>query len=64
MVVFSPWQGGRAYQLLSETNLTDPVWTVLTNEVSVDTNGEGVFTITQPSAAESFYRLSAQIVPQ
>jgi uncharacterized repeat protein (TIGR01451 family) len=64
MVIFSPWQGGRAYQLLNAANLADPLWTVLTNEVSVDTNGDGIFTITQPGAADSFYRLSAQIVPQ
>lgn len=64
MVVFSPWQGGRAYQLLDTTNLADPAWTILTNEVSVDTNGDGIFILTQTNAAESFYRLSAQIVPQ
>jgi uncharacterized repeat protein (TIGR01451 family) len=64
MVSFSPWQGGRAYQLLGAATLTDPVWTVLTNEVSVDTNGDGIFTISQPNAADGFYRLSAQIVPQ
>jgi uncharacterized repeat protein (TIGR01451 family) len=63
-VVFSPWQGGRNYQLLSSTDLTIPGWTVLTNQVSVDTNGNGIFTITQPNATNSFYQLSAQIIPQ
>jgi succinylarginine dihydrolase len=63
-VVFSPWQGGRIYQLVAATNLASPVWTALTNTVSVNTNGDGVFTITQPNAANNFYRLSAQLAPQ
>ncbi|HEX3719578.1 MAG TPA: hypothetical protein VH595_16615 [Verrucomicrobiae bacterium] len=63
-VVFSPWQGGRIYELLAATNLPSPVWTPMTNTVSVNTNGDGVFTITQPNAANNFYRLSAQIAPQ
>ncbi|HEX4120361.1 MAG TPA: hypothetical protein VH619_07085 [Verrucomicrobiae bacterium] len=63
-VTFSPWQGGRVYQLLSAGDLASPVWTPLTNTVSVNTNGDGVFTINQSAAGNSFYRLSAQVAPQ
>jgi uncharacterized repeat protein (TIGR01451 family) len=60
-VTFSPWQGGRTYQLQAAFNLTDPVWTTLTNGYTLDTNGSGVFTVTQTNSAGSFYRLSAQV---
>ncbi|MGA2177628.1 MAG: hypothetical protein ABSH38_21850 [Verrucomicrobiota bacterium] len=63
-VTFSPWQGGRAYALQSATDLSAGAWMTLTNTVTVDTNGNGVFTVTQPSPASAFYRLSAQILPQ
>jgi len=62
-ISFSPWQGGRNYQLLSATNLYPLVWTPLTNTATVDTNGNGVFTVTQPSAVVGFYLLSAQLAP-
>ncbi|MGA2750810.1 MAG: hypothetical protein ABSG59_18725, partial [Verrucomicrobiota bacterium] len=63
-VVFSPWQGGRSYQLQCSTNPQVSGWTALTNTVTVDTNGEGVFTVTEPNGSSAFYRLSAQILPQ
>jgi hypothetical protein len=63
-VVFFPWQGGRAYQLLAASDLAAGVWTPLTNTVTVTTNGDGVFTLTQPGAASAFYRLSATVLPQ
>jgi len=62
-VNFSPYQGGRVYQLLSSTNLLNPQWLTLTNVATVDTNGNGVFTLTQPSATAGFYRLSAALSP-
>ena len=61
---FTPWQGGRAYELQSAADLSAGVWVTLTNSVTVDTNGNGVFTVTQPNAAASFYRIAAQIIPQ
>jgi hypothetical protein len=36
----------------------------LTNTISVGTNGYGMFTIAQPSATNSFYRLSVQVLSQ
>jgi uncharacterized repeat protein (TIGR01451 family) len=63
-VSFSPWQGGRAYQLQSATDLSSGAWVTLTNTVTVNTNGDGVFTLTQPNPAASFYRLSAHVLPQ
>lgn len=62
-VNFSPYQGGRVYQLLSSTNLINPQWLALTNTATVDTNGNGVFIVTQPNPAASFYRLSATLSP-
>ncbi|MGA2174351.1 MAG: hypothetical protein ABSH38_05130 [Verrucomicrobiota bacterium] len=60
-VNFTPFQGGRLYQLLASTDLI--AWTTLTNAASVDTNGNGFFTVTQPAAASAFYRLSATVTP-
>ncbi len=62
-VNFSPYQGGRAYQLLTTTNLADPQWLTLTNTATVDTNGNGVFSVTPPNPGGSFYRLSATLSP-
>jgi uncharacterized repeat protein (TIGR01451 family) len=63
-VTFSPLQGGRAYQLQTTTDLATGTWATLTNSVGVDTNGDGVFTLTQPNSSGSFYRLSAQVLSQ
>jgi len=60
-VKFSPYQGGRAYQLLSSTDLTNPQWITLTNVPTVDTNGNGVFTLAQPVPSPTFFRLSAAL---
>lgn len=63
-VTFSPWQGGRDYTLLSSPDLTSGSWTPLTNTVTVNAAGDGVFVLTQSGAADLFYRLSASLVPQ
>jgi hypothetical protein len=62
-VKFSPYQGGRVYQLLSTTNLDNPQWLTLTNVPTVDTNGNGVFTVAQPNPSAGFYQLSATLSP-
>jgi len=62
-VTFSPWQGGRAYELQAAADLANPVWITLTNGYTVGTNGSGAFTVTQTNSSGSFYRLSAQIIP-
>jgi uncharacterized repeat protein (TIGR01451 family) len=62
-VTFSPWQGGRTYQLEAAATLTNAVWTTLTNGYTVGTNGSGTFTVTQTNSSSFFYRLSAQITP-
>ncbi len=63
-VAFSPYQGGRAYQLLTSSDLTNPNWLALTNQPTVDTNGIGTFTVPRSgSANSSFYRLSGTITP-
>jgi hypothetical protein len=63
-VKFSPYQGGRTYQLLTSTDLANPEWLALTNQPSVDTNGIGSFTVPRPPTTNfSFYRLSATITP-
>jgi hypothetical protein len=63
-VTFSPWQGGRTYALQCTADLSSGAWFTLTNTVTVNTNGDGVFTVTQPNPSSAFYRLSAQIPPQ
>ena len=63
-VIFYPWQGGRNYQLVAASDLTSSIWTPLTNTVSVGTNGYGMFTVAQPIATNSFYRLSVQVLSQ
>jgi uncharacterized repeat protein (TIGR01451 family) len=62
-VKFSPYQGGRLYQLLSSTNLDNSQWLALTNAATVDTNGNGAFILAQPNPAAGFYRLSATLSP-
>ncbi|HTA31148.1 MAG TPA: hypothetical protein VK731_11725, partial [Candidatus Cybelea sp.] len=62
-VTFSPCQGGRAYQILTSTNLSNPLWITLTNGFTVNTNGSGTFTLAQTNGAPAYYRMSAQILP-
>jgi len=62
-VKFSPYQGGRIYQLLSNTNLLNPQWLTLTNVATQDTNGNGVFTVTETNPKATYYRLSATLAP-
>jgi uncharacterized delta-60 repeat protein len=72
---FSPYLGGRIYQLQTSTNLANPQWLTLTNLPSISTTaftnsagsiftngtGYGVFTVSQPSGTIIFYRLAAQL---
>jgi uncharacterized delta-60 repeat protein len=72
---FEPYQGGRVYRLQISTNLAGATWLALTNLPVVSTNaltnaagqvftngtGYGVFTLTQPSFTQFYYRLSAQL---
>ncbi len=63
-VTFSPWQGGRNYELQSTTDLSQGAWTTLTNTYTVGTNGSGTFIVSQPNAVNAFYRLQAQLSGQ
>ena len=62
--IFSPNLAGRVYELQRATNLANANWLNLSN-VTLDTatNGEGVFTITDPPAGPSFYRLGVRLTP-
>ena len=64
-VVFSPYQAGRIYQLQECASLAgNGHWVTLTNlPMTVNTNGQGVFTITNLSGAQKFLRLSVQLAP-
>jgi sugar lactone lactonase YvrE len=63
-LTFGPWQGGRSYQLLSTTNLTNPVWTlVATPAATQHSNGDGVINYTNPTGAKAFYRLLITPIP-
>ena len=62
-VAFSPWQGGRFYQLQSSTNLGLP-WVTLTNTPAINTsNGIRSFTVSKPPGGAAFYRLEASLSP-
>jgi uncharacterized repeat protein (TIGR01451 family) len=62
-VAFSPWQGGRVYQLQSSTNL-GLAWVTLTNAPALNTsNGTGSFTVSKPPGGAVFYRLAASLSP-
>jgi hypothetical protein len=63
-VSFSPWMSGRAYQLQSTADLASGAWATLTNTVTVNASGNGVFTVTQPDQPNAYYRLSAQLLSQ
>ncbi len=60
---FSPYQGGRNYHLQQSVSLVNPAWLTLTNQPVVNTNGEGIFTITTPGGTNGYYRLVTQIAP-
>ena len=61
--IFSPWQGGRIYQLASATNLVSPSWTLLPNTPLV-TGNVGTFTLTNPAATGGlFCRLAVHLAP-
>jgi hypothetical protein len=62
-VTFSPYQGGRIYQLQAAASISSQVWTTLTNQASTDTNGNGIFTVSESAGTNSFYRLSATLAP-
>jgi uncharacterized repeat protein (TIGR01451 family) len=59
-VAFSPWQGGRLYQLLSSTNLAAG-WQTLTNAPVETVNGGGVFSIPASGAGAVFYQLEVSV---
>ncbi len=62
--IFGPNLAGRAYELQRATNLANANWLNLSNlTLSTATNGEGVFTITNPPAGPSFYRLGVRLTP-
>ena len=67
-VQFSPYIGGRFYQLQATTNLSSTNWITLTNQPSVSTNatsmytngtGAGVFNVTTTNTL--FFRIAAQL---
>ena len=60
-VVFSPFLNGRTYQLSTASSLISPVWSNLNLPVTQDTNGNGVITVTNTSAAAAYFRISAQM---
>jgi hypothetical protein len=61
--LFSPWQGGRIYELQSNTNLLSTVWATETAQLTI-TNGQGLFSITNPAPlGMKFYRLSVRLAP-
>jgi sugar lactone lactonase YvrE len=60
-VVFSPFENGRNYQLATSSSLIGPVWSNLNLPVTQDTNGNGVITVTNTSAAGAYFRISAQM---
>lgn len=63
LAVFSPWQGGRVYELQSSTNAASGIWNVLSLTPTV-TNGQGFFSVTNSGQAGSrFYRLAVQLMP-
>ena len=62
-VAFSPWQGGRLYQLQSSTNL-GLAWMTLTNAPAlIASNGTGSFTLSNPPGGAVFYRLAVSLSP-
>lgn len=63
-VIFSPAQGGRIYQLQGRTNLSLGSWvTIPTSPQVVNTNGEGMLTVTNFYDSRNFLRLSVQMAP-
>jgi uncharacterized repeat protein (TIGR01451 family) len=63
-VTFSPYQGGRVYQLLASSNLARPAWVTLTNTPTLNTNnGSGFFTVGRTPGAAVFYRLAVSLSP-
>ena len=63
-VTFSPWQGGRIYQLQSSTNPGIAAWVTLTNTPALNTNdGTGFFTFGKTPGAAIFYRLAVSLSP-
>ena len=60
---FSPWRDGRLYQVQSSAGLINPVWTTIPGLTVVSTNGQGIISFTNGAASNSFYRLSAAMLP-
>ena len=63
-VIFSPYAYGRNYTLQSSPNVAPPVWSSLSNlPATVNSNGQGVITISNAGPTQNFYRLSVQMAP-
>jgi hypothetical protein len=61
-VAFTPWQGGRIYELQSSTNLAGD-WFTSAATFTV-TNGQGFFPLTNSGQPrQQFYRLSVRLTP-
>jgi len=64
VATFAPCLGGRTYQLQNSTTLGgNSSWTNLSNRSIQQSNGIGNIQLINPSAAQSFYRLSVQLQP-
>lgn len=63
-VTFSPFQGGRVYQLLASGDPASSAWLTLTNTPTLNTNdGSGFFKVARTPGAAAFYRLAVTLSP-
>lgn len=63
LVAFSPWQGGRIYELQSRTNLAVGNWDALPL-APAQSSGQGIFSVTNSAQpGPYFYRLSVRLMP-
>ena len=63
LVIFSPWQGGRIYELESRTNLAAGNWGALPL-APMQNGSQGIFSVTNSARpGPHFYRLSVRLTP-
>jgi len=62
-VAFAPKLADRIYDLQRITNLSAGAWSNVNLVAAADTDGEGVFIITNPPAGPNFYRLAVRLMP-
>jgi hypothetical protein len=62
MFTFSPWLNGRTYELQSSTNLSDSLWTTLSDGPSLGATA-GTFTATNSGPGSKFFRISVHMIP-